>query len=154
MCTSSRRRARQGRQPLYGTAWMVPPSYNQSQHEYNNQAYGGPAPAPPYGAGPGANHQDGYYDTNGNWVATTANAGSGAVGAGAGNPMPPASTGNSGLYTGAPQQQHQQQGQHQHFNAAPPPGPPPTYAGGQSSSGSTQNEYEMSNMPFPAAYKK
>lgn len=60
----NKKRYRVGRQPIYGTRWMTPPSYVQSQHQYNqprnqNQTY-----VPPYTAE--ANEQDmGYYDANG-----------------------------------------------------------------------------------------
>lgn len=143
MCTSSRRRARQGRTPIYGTAWMVPPSYHQSQHDYNNQAYGGPAPAPPYGGngregnmdnayagGHGEDPNSGYYDSNGNWVAHSDNVAPGGGGAPQGT------------------------------NYGPPPGPPPNYGGNTNPQGNSpgfDNSYEMANMPAQppsAAYKR
>lgn len=137
MWASSRRRARQGRQALYGTGWMVPPSYHQSQQQYDQQAYGGSAPAPPYMAGDTTGHQQGYYDTNGNWVPTVRQN----------------DNNNSNFHSGpdyeyaqAAEDQARAQGQ-QNTNYAPPPRPPPNYGGS-----SSNNEYEMNNLPtHPAA---
>ncbi|ANB15216.1 Rcr2p [Sugiyamaella lignohabitans] len=60
----SSRRVRSGKAPVAGTGWMVPPSYYQSQQQYDNQ---GPPAAPPYN--PNLGHGDaGYYDNQGNFV--------------------------------------------------------------------------------------
>ncbi|RLV89235.1 Protein RCR2 [Spathaspora sp. JA1] len=69
----NKRRARQGVQPIYGTSWMTPPSYRQSQNQYQQpdhvrdpdlpSAY-----VPAYTAT--ANEYDmGYYDNTGNYHA-------------------------------------------------------------------------------------
>lgn len=44
--TSSRKRVMTGRTPIYGTAWMIPPSYQQSQQAYGMSQY--PPPPPVY----------------------------------------------------------------------------------------------------------
>jgi hypothetical protein len=65
-CFNSRRRRRQGMQPMYGTGWMAkPPPYGHQQGTY---AYNGPA-APPYSppamgnqrTGNTFNSNEGYY---------------------------------------------------------------------------------------------
>ncbi|KAI0176334.1 hypothetical protein GGR52DRAFT_540523 [Hypoxylon sp. FL1284] len=70
-CMKSRRRRRQGQQPMYGTGWMAP--NNPGGNYYNNpQGYNNPPPA--YGAPPGQSYpmqnqatgttfsrNDGYY---------------------------------------------------------------------------------------------
>lgn len=65
----NKKRSQRGAQPIYGTRWMTPPSYVQSQHQQyhdpqvNNQTY-----VPTYTAT--ANEYDmGYYDNNGNFHA-------------------------------------------------------------------------------------
>lgn len=61
-------RSRQGSQPIYGTRWMTPPSYLQSQGQYNQPTRRDPdmpnAYVPTYTER--ANEDDmGYYDPNG-----------------------------------------------------------------------------------------
>ena len=62
-------KARQGLQPVYGTRWMTPPSYGQSQHQYDQPDHRRDpdlpsAYVPTYTAT--ANEYDmGYYDANG-----------------------------------------------------------------------------------------
>lgn len=59
-------RARRGNQPIYGTRWMTPPSYLQSQGQYDHNSAGQNAYVPTYTAT--ANDNDlGYYDPNGNF---------------------------------------------------------------------------------------
>lgn len=64
----SSRQVRRGEQPVPGTGWMVPPSYYQSQRQYNQPSHpaDGP-PVPPYQSEPGA-HDAGYYDANGHFI--------------------------------------------------------------------------------------
>lgn len=65
VCTTNKRRLNRGQQPITGTSWIVPPSYNQSEQQYQSQA------APPYN--PNANSDPtaaGYYDQSGNFVNT------------------------------------------------------------------------------------
>ncbi|KAH6619215.1 chitin synthesis regulation, resistance to congo red-domain-containing protein [Chaetomium sp. MPI-SDFR-AT-0129] len=60
---NSRRRRRQGQQPLYGTGWMAPapPPYYPPPPQYSAEAQGQGAPPPGgYKYGPG----DGYYGGN------------------------------------------------------------------------------------------
>ena len=65
----NKKRARQGLQPVYGTRWMTPPSYGQSQHQYDQPDHRRDpdlpsAYVPTYTAT--ANEYDmGYYDANG-----------------------------------------------------------------------------------------
>lgn len=64
----NKKRSQRGVQPLYGTRWITPPSYYQSQHQYNQSyAPGGDAAnnyVPRYTEE--ANEYDmGYYDSNG-----------------------------------------------------------------------------------------
>ncbi|CAH6719644.1 protein Rcr1p [[Candida] jaroonii] len=64
----NKKRTTNGLQPIYGTRWMTPPSYNQSQTQYDQPANGGgDVPTnyvPTYTER--ANDQDmGYYDNNG-----------------------------------------------------------------------------------------
>ncbi|EGW32894.1 uncharacterized protein SPAPADRAFT_60238 [Spathaspora passalidarum NRRL Y-27907] len=67
----NKRRARQGAQPIYGTSWMTPPSYRQSQNQYQQPDHlrdpdlpGAYVPA--YTAT--ANEYDmGYYDNTGQY---------------------------------------------------------------------------------------
>lgn len=66
----NRARTRQGRDPIYGTRWMTPPSYFQSQDQYNQPTRGDPdmpnAYVPTYTET--ANDNDmGYYDQAGNF---------------------------------------------------------------------------------------
>lgn len=66
----NKKRTQRGVQPIYGTRWMTPPSYRQSQHQYNQpngrdpddpQTY-----VPTYTAT--ANEYDmGFYDNSGNF---------------------------------------------------------------------------------------
>lgn len=68
----NRARSRQGVQPIYGTRWMTPPSYFQSQGQYNQPTQRDPdmpnAYVPTYTAT--ANEYDmGYYDATGNYHA-------------------------------------------------------------------------------------
>lgn len=61
----NRRRRTMGQAPIRGTAWMTPPSYRQSQRQYNGPADGAAEDyVPQYTAT--ANDQDmGYYDERG-----------------------------------------------------------------------------------------
>ncbi|EMG50536.1 RCR1 Protein RCR1 [Candida maltosa Xu316] len=65
----NKKRARHGLQPVYGTRWMTPPSYRQSQNQYQQPDHRRDpdlpsAYVPTYTAT--ANDQDlGYYDTTG-----------------------------------------------------------------------------------------
>lgn len=63
--TANRRRAHRGQAPIYGTAWMTPPSYRQSQAAYNqSNAVHGQENVPMYTER--ANENDlGYYDNEG-----------------------------------------------------------------------------------------
>lgn len=69
----NRRRSKRGMQPIYGTRWMTPPSYIQSQSQYDqpNQRNDPDMPAtyvPTYTAT--ANDNDmGFYDNNGEFHA-------------------------------------------------------------------------------------
>lgn len=63
----SSRRVLNGRRPIAGTAWMVPPSYYSSQQQYNQTA-------PPYNPNPGYNDA-GYYDAHGNFIRNNVNNG-------------------------------------------------------------------------------
>lgn len=68
----NRNRARQGISPIYGTRWMTPPSYFQSQGQYNQPTSGEVdmpnVYVPTYTAT--ANDNDmGYYDAQGNFHA-------------------------------------------------------------------------------------
>lgn len=72
MMRVNKRRGTSGRQPIYGTRWMTPPSYLQSQNQYNQPARrdeGMPETyVPTYSER--ANDQDmGYYDNEGNFHA-------------------------------------------------------------------------------------
>lgn len=163
MCMSSRRRARHGRQPIYGTAWMIPPTYHQSQQEYSQQSYGGAPAAPPYGASGYPVENPGHYDTHGNWVPAY-NGGAAPGGYGDASMNGGVSQHNSGPVQQPPQTQQAQYeynngnennydnntSTHNTGNAnevsehtyAPPPGPPPMYGGSSSS-----EAHEMSNLP-------
>ncbi|QLQ80360.1 hypothetical protein HG537_0D03610 [Torulaspora globosa] len=60
----NRRRRDLGQAPIRGTAWMTPPTYRQSQRQYNGPAEGSVDYVPQYTAT--ANDQDlGYYDEYG-----------------------------------------------------------------------------------------
>lgn len=68
----NKKRTSSGMQPIYGTRWMTPPSYNQSQNQYQQPRNGGAdVPTnyvPTYTAE--ANEQDmGFYDNLGNFHA-------------------------------------------------------------------------------------
>lgn len=65
----SARKVRRGQDPVPLTGWMLPPSYHQSQRQYNQPTRPSPegAPVPPYQPEPGA-HDAGYYDANGNFI--------------------------------------------------------------------------------------
>ncbi|KAG5357311.1 Protein RCR2 [Yarrowia sp. C11] len=66
VCTTNKRRLNRGQQPITGTSWIVPPTYHQSEQQYQSQA------APPYN--PNANSDPtaaGYYDQSGNFVNTS-----------------------------------------------------------------------------------
>lgn len=63
----SAKKVRHGEQPLPMTGWMVPPSYYQSQQQYNQPTNNEGPPVPTYNQQPG--EQDaGYYDSNGNFI--------------------------------------------------------------------------------------
>ncbi|AAS52690.1 AER006Wp [Eremothecium gossypii ATCC 10895] len=60
------RRRRRGLQPIMGTAWLAPPSYGQSQRQYNMPPVDPAAvPVPEYTTHPNANIDLGYYDNEG-----------------------------------------------------------------------------------------
>ncbi|KAL3241072.1 Rcr2p [Nakaseomyces bracarensis] len=62
--TANRRRAHRGQAPIYGTAWMTPPSYRQSQAAYNQNHVVDQENVPMYTER--ANEHDlGYYDNQG-----------------------------------------------------------------------------------------
>ncbi|CDH16190.1 related to Protein RCR2 [Zygosaccharomyces bailii ISA1307] len=64
MTRVNRRRYRMGRAPIRGTAWFTPPSYRQSQRDYNRASNTAEDYVPQYTAT--ANEHDlGYYDENG-----------------------------------------------------------------------------------------
>lgn len=54
VCTNSRKRVQSGRTPIYGTGWLVLPTYQQSQQAYNMPNYGAP---PQYYEGGGPQQQ-------------------------------------------------------------------------------------------------
>lgn len=127
-CFKSRRRVRKGQQPIYGTGWMVPPSYYQSQQQYNH-------PAPPYN--PNAGQADaGYYDQNGNFVSQYPQQ----------QPQYP-------MYGGYGYQQPSNYRGDEHGNMpadtgyAPPSHPPPAHVNEQAQG---SNSYEMGNYPPPS----
>lgn len=64
----NKRRSKQGMQPIYGTRWITPPSYYQSQNQYNQgQREGDTNFVPEYTER--ANENDmGYYDNTGTFV--------------------------------------------------------------------------------------
>lgn len=69
----NRKRSRSGLQPIYGTRWMTPPSYNQSQNQYNqpNQRRDPDMPqtyVPTYTAEAGE-YDMGFYDERGEFHA-------------------------------------------------------------------------------------
>lgn len=132
-CFKSRQRVRKGQQPIYGTGWMVPPNYYQSQQQYNQ-------PAPPYNPQPGQ-MDAGYYDQNGNFVSHYGQPQQppqpqqqpyDQYGAGYGQASPP---------PGAPE----------YDNYAPPSHPPPAHVNQYSNdqAAGQNNVYEMSNYPPP-----
>ncbi|CAN6597572.1 hypothetical protein TRVA0_001S04478 [Trichomonascus vanleenenianus] len=107
-CKRTRKRVRSGQAPIYGTAWMVPPSYYQSQQQYQQQ------PVPVYHAQPGVGDA-GYYDQNGNFVSRE---------------IPPSQPGQSSAgYVPPPEPAHapnwQQSGSYEMNNYPPPNYPPP-----------------------------
>ena len=57
-------RGRKGQAPIRGTAWITPPSYFQSQQQYNQPVTGTAAFVPPYTADVNPNDA-GYYDREG-----------------------------------------------------------------------------------------
>ncbi|AMD21285.1 HER006Wp [Eremothecium sinecaudum] len=60
------RRRRRGQLPIIGTAWLAPPSYGQSQRQYNRPADDPTAiPVPEYTAQPNSNVDMGFYDNTG-----------------------------------------------------------------------------------------
>ncbi|CAG62778.1 uncharacterized protein GVI51_M10417 [Nakaseomyces glabratus] len=60
----NRRRTATGRAPIYGTAWMTPPSYRQSERDYNHTQNYVEEYVPTYTETTNANDL-GYYDANG-----------------------------------------------------------------------------------------
>ncbi|AGO12361.1 AaceriAER006Wp [[Ashbya] aceris (nom. inval.)] len=109
-----------------GTAWLAPPSYGQSQRQYNMPPVD-PAgvPVPEYTTHPNANIDLGYYDNEGKFHPADS-----AI-----PKPPPAATANTmpGSYTGAPVRAN--------FDAdyVRPPGAPPAAA--QVPQTSSSNEY-------------
>lgn len=63
----SGQKVRHGQQPLPMTGWMVPPSYYQSQQQYNQPTNGDGPALPLYNQQPGADDA-GYYDSHGNFI--------------------------------------------------------------------------------------
>ncbi|CAK7900212.1 hypothetical protein CAAN1_33S00584 [[Candida] anglica] len=63
----NRRRSRQGVQPLYGTRWMTPPSYIQSENQNQRQRNDpeGVSPYVPTYTAEATDRDMGYYDANG-----------------------------------------------------------------------------------------
>uniref|UniRef100_A0A060T8G6 ARAD1D11198p n=1 Tax=Blastobotrys adeninivorans TaxID=409370 RepID=A0A060T8G6_BLAAD len=127
LCMRSRKRVQQGRTPITGTGWMVPPSYYQSQQQYGQEGSG--APVPPYHPQPGR-MDAGYYDANGNFVAHNPMA----------SPPPPAATyggqqpsyGGGAPYQGSSSRPNEYEmgtvEYERHDNYAPPDYPPPAAA--------------------------
>lgn len=133
LCTTSRRRVRQGREPIYGTAWMVPPSYGQSQQQYAGAA-------PPYQ--PGGDR----YDADGNWIGDNYQNSYGQQ-----QNSYVQQQNSYGQQQSSYGQQNDSYGQHQNY--APPPGPPP----GPSPPQYGGSSYEMGSypqQPTPAATKQ
>lgn len=62
----NRKRARHGGQPIYGTSWMTPPSYLQSENQQNRNNRGPDGVyVPTYTAEANDTTDMGYYDANG-----------------------------------------------------------------------------------------
>lgn len=103
------RRARHGQSPIAGTAWMVPPSYYQSQQQYQqNEEDAVPMYKQEAGLG-----DAGHFDANGNFVPYTGDY-SKAHDADSHIQPPPSA------YAGA------QPAESPEDDYAPPPGPPPS----------------------------
>ncbi|GMF03104.1 unnamed protein product [[Candida] boidinii] len=65
VCYTNIRRMRRGAAPIRGTTWITPPSYYQSQNQYQS------SPAnqlPAYTANPNPNQDAGFYDKDGIFV--------------------------------------------------------------------------------------
>lgn len=97
---ANKRRTARGIEPIYGTRWMTPPSYFQSQHQYNQPQGRDPdmpsAYVPAYSA-QAAEYDMGYYDQQGEFHANP-NAKASRPNGGADNLVPP------------PEQTHQRSG--------------------------------------------
>ncbi|AET40064.1 resistance to Congo red protein Ecym_5302 [Eremothecium cymbalariae DBVPG len=66
------RRRRRGLRPIIGTAWLTPPSYGQSQRQYNRPTDDPTAiPVPEYTEQPNVNVDLGYYDNQGKFHPAT-----------------------------------------------------------------------------------
>lgn len=123
VCTTNKRRLNRGQQPITGTSWIVPPTYHQSEQQYQSQA------APPYN--PNANSDPtaaGYYDQSGNFVNTSHH------GAGYSN--------HQGGYTS-----NDAYGPPPGDAYGPPPGPPPGH------SNIEMDQYQPPSHPPPAFVK-
>ncbi|KAI0464614.1 hypothetical protein LJB42_002233 [Komagataella kurtzmanii] len=62
MCRTNLRRMRRGQKPIRGTAWLTPPSYGQSQQQYNT---GGINDSVPVYSSQARAEDAGYYDAEG-----------------------------------------------------------------------------------------
>lgn len=117
----SSKKVRHGEHPLPMTGWMVPPSYYQSQQQYNQPTTNDGPPVPTYNQQPGA--QDaGYYDSSGNFISKQEN-----------DDFPPAhmrpdNTGNTDIPQGDAADYYRPPAGPPlgtDTNYSPPPGPPP-----------------------------
>lgn len=64
----NKRRSRHGIQPIYGTRWITPPSYYQSQNQYDNGQRGGETTFVPEYTERANENDMGYYDNTGTFV--------------------------------------------------------------------------------------
>ena len=72
-CTNIKR-LKMGRQPVYGTSWLTPPSYWQSQHDYNTNRGEEPDEyVPTYSEIPNENLELGFYDDRGEFHLSSQN---------------------------------------------------------------------------------
>jgi hypothetical protein len=139
----NKKRTQHGVQPLYGTRWMTPPSYMQSQHQQNRQNRDpeGSTYVPTYTAEPNTVVDMGYYDANGEFHAAKQSSVSGptftGLGSGTDLPQPPSThnrqqSGSDGVALGpvppiSPHAAGTDDGPHSidEDSLGPPPGPPP-----------------------------
>lgn len=72
-CTNIKR-LKTGRRPVYGTSWLTPPSYWQSQHDYNTNTGEEPEEyVPTYSEIPNENVDLGFYDDRGEFHLSSQN---------------------------------------------------------------------------------